>query len=880
MSKTEVSGPGIQAARIGSKTMFTIKPKDDKGREIQIGLEQIKIQIGGPGQAKVEAFDNGDGTYDVEWEPTAAGRWRIVITIDGKAPRGSPFIIEVPAEDADVVSEASAAHTTAVGNGLDGSIIPLGSTMVFTIIPKDENDQIGRVISGNIKIGFSGPAQAKAAFYENDDGTYDVEWETEKPGIYSVSIKLGDADIVGSPYSVIVQEGDEPVEEVFAEIDELDLSPVYETVKASAEHSYAYGDGLQAETLKLGAPNVFFIRLMDGSGQPFNQFNLDEDLRVGIVTTAPVTDADIDTLDDGLIRVSWTPPQLTKYELFITLYGHYHIKGSPFQLPEEKIQAPPSLPVVDHDSCTIRGDGLTGSKLKVKQPAIFKVIVKDKNGHNYTLNDLSRLEISISGPKIVLTELMSNEEGSYDVKWIPPEAGKYKINVKIDGVDVRGSPLSVEVPKLEDKQFTRARSKLRTAENDSSTPKKSTSSTPDKGKSTTTKVEHKKDEASKRNQSSKDKHDETKTEPKRKDKHDEVKTESKRSSAKSKVTSSPKVDQRKSDTTRSAEKVSSSKSSKHKEKSDNATGNSGSRREKKSIGKNAKEKVQGWETGEVEGKIEVKRAIEQPQVTLKGAMDKAEVWEKGKPASTVEVKKTIDSIEPPPVEKGAAKKMASKWDSGGPPEATRLLRKNSAVWLVKAGTAKDLAGIWGSLAVTEEQQQPKSRKKTSSKSSSNKAHEQPTSATKAALNKAQVWEKGDTLGKVEVKRSVEQPSVTKAALNKVQEWEKGDTLGKIEVKRSVDPPPMLQVKGAKNKAQNWEKGEVEGKIEVKRTIVTPRVGVAKEKVQSWESRITESEKEKSEGQKKVSDAEKRMVHRRNRRSTIVKMNVETINIST
>eukprot|EP01121_Diplochlamys_sp_Union-15-3_P013631 TRINITY_DN4260_c0_g1_i4.p1 TRINITY_DN4260_c0_g1~~TRINITY_DN4260_c0_g1_i4.p1 ORF type:complete len:128 (-),score=34.97 TRINITY_DN4260_c0_g1_i4:28-411(-) len=55
----------------------------------------------------------------------------------------------------------------------------------------------------------------------------------------------------------------------------------------------------------------------------------------------------------------------------------------------------------------------------------------------------------------------------------------------------------------------------------------------------------------------------------------------------------------------------------------------------------AKEKVQGWEKGELESVAVVKKS-EEPLVKTKGALDKVKVWEKGEVEGKVGIRRTVE----------------------------------------------------------------------------------------------------------------------------------------------------------------------------------------------------------------------------------------------
>uniref|UniRef100_A0AC35U6T8 Calponin-homology (CH) domain-containing protein n=1 Tax=Rhabditophanes sp. KR3021 TaxID=114890 RepID=A0AC35U6T8_9BILA len=88
---------------------------------------------------------------------------------------------------------------------------------------------------------------------------------------------------------------------------------------------------------------------------------------------------------------------------------------------------------VGSEHVTVHGAGLTHAF--VGEPADFTVFAKNSIAKN--------LNITVEGAAKVNIKCVDNKNGSCSVTWTPPIAGEYKINVKLAGKAIVGSPFTV-----------------------------------------------------------------------------------------------------------------------------------------------------------------------------------------------------------------------------------------------------------------------------------------------------------------------------------------------------------------------------------------------------------------------------------------------------
>ena len=94
--KVKAYGPGLTGGVANSPAEFTIDTRE-------AGSGGLGLTIEGPCEAKIDAFDRGDGTCDVRYWPTEPGDYTINISYADKPIPGSPFRSQVlPSKRVDV----------------------------------------------------------------------------------------------------------------------------------------------------------------------------------------------------------------------------------------------------------------------------------------------------------------------------------------------------------------------------------------------------------------------------------------------------------------------------------------------------------------------------------------------------------------------------------------------------------------------------------------------------------------------------------------------------------------------------------------------------------------------------------------------------------
>jgi filamin len=194
-------GPGLVSGQALHPAVFTIFAVDQAGERCTEGGDPFEVAITGPAAVEAEVIDNGDGTYGVTYTPEQPGDYTVAVTLHGDNIRDSPF--NVPFKPA-----ASADQSYAEGPGLLGAVD--NETAEFKIYAVDPDGNPRTDGGDDFAVEIDGPAPVEPNLVDNGDGTYDVTYDAEEPGDYTIHVTLEGNDIRDSPFTVNVKEGTDP----------------------------------------------------------------------------------------------------------------------------------------------------------------------------------------------------------------------------------------------------------------------------------------------------------------------------------------------------------------------------------------------------------------------------------------------------------------------------------------------------------------------------------------------------------------------------------------------------------------------------------------------------------------------------------------------
>jgi len=184
-SQSLVFGPGVEDGVLNTKpATFTIKARDRNGKDVGTGGDPFEVKVTDQNGKLLDSpiIDNGDGTYNVSYEPTGVGRHKVDVRLKGKPVGNTPVSVNVK-------EGASWEHT-----GIE--------SFSFVIRTKTkankEKKEGGEVFDVSIKKGHEDIKTAKI----NDigDGTYAVTYTLPSSGDYDIHVQLNNHHIKGSPW--------------------------------------------------------------------------------------------------------------------------------------------------------------------------------------------------------------------------------------------------------------------------------------------------------------------------------------------------------------------------------------------------------------------------------------------------------------------------------------------------------------------------------------------------------------------------------------------------------------------------------------------------------------------------------------------------------
>lgn len=178
-------GPGLENGILDTApAKFTIEARDKNGNPRKEGGDHFDVDIQGPsGPIKADVKDNGDGTYDVTYQPEDSGVHDIAVTLDGAPIKGSTFHVDI------------APGAWAGNSGIEG--------FSFVVATRDKRNQPMTVGGAAVKVAVLGPKKEtiQVKLEDHNNGQYTAKYSLPAPGQYSVSVTIDNSHVKGSPFT-------------------------------------------------------------------------------------------------------------------------------------------------------------------------------------------------------------------------------------------------------------------------------------------------------------------------------------------------------------------------------------------------------------------------------------------------------------------------------------------------------------------------------------------------------------------------------------------------------------------------------------------------------------------------------------------------------
>ncbi len=190
-SKVVVYGPGLKGGMVGYPAKFTVDTNGETGT--------LGFSVEGPSYAKIECKDNGDGSAEVTYHPTAPGEYAVHVTVDGDDIPNSPYC-PIITEKADFKPEL----VEATGPGLNPKGVVIAKPTEFTVDTRKAGGGKNKPVPEISVMNNSDYREVETKVTDNKDGTYKVKYTPDKLGKHTVQVNYGGVSINKSPFRVEV----------------------------------------------------------------------------------------------------------------------------------------------------------------------------------------------------------------------------------------------------------------------------------------------------------------------------------------------------------------------------------------------------------------------------------------------------------------------------------------------------------------------------------------------------------------------------------------------------------------------------------------------------------------------------------------------------
>ena len=377
-SKCTAAGPGLERGVVGHPGEFTVWTRD-------AGPGGLAIAVEGPAKAEITCKDNGDGSCDITYLPTAPGDYTVHIRFADEDIPDSPFKVHISPE----VEEMFRDLTSDLAEADSG--LKVGQPASFSV---QTNADVQNVTAS--VLAPSG-TETKASVSDLGDGNFAIRFVPREYGDHLVNVRFDDVHIPGSPFKIRVGGAEGHPEKV-----------------------KAFGPGLSSGCV--GEPAQFTVNALEaGSGA----------LALSVDGPAKVK-MNCSENPDGTYNVTYNPVVPGDYTISIKFAGQ-HIPGSPYNV---RVGAAPGS-TSDASKCTSRGTGLT-------RPVLGK-----SNTFTVNASEAGRgsLMVGVEGPAIPAKEITVRHTGLnvYAVNYALENPGNYILKVLWADKHIPGSPFHVSV---------------------------------------------------------------------------------------------------------------------------------------------------------------------------------------------------------------------------------------------------------------------------------------------------------------------------------------------------------------------------------------------------------------------------------------------------
>ncbi|XP_078339973.1 filamin-A-like isoform X11 [Crassostrea virginica] len=384
-SKIRAYGPGLEGGVVNQPARFTVETQGETGA--------LGFSIEGPSQAKIDCKDNGDGSADVTYFPTAPGEYAVHILCNEDDIPLSPYMAQIEPE----TKAFNASKVTAYGPGLEKTGVVLNKWTEFTVDAKKAGKASLKVSCLDVDL-----KPIPVEVQDKKDGTFLCKYMPKKSCKHTITITWGGVQIPNSPFRNDIETDEVQVGEPSKPANVKVYGPGVEKGVKTNVKTYFIVDCTTA------GPGDIGIALTDGNGR----------------------DVPVKTTDqkNGTFKVEYEPVNPGTYVVAV-YFAEKEIPSSPIKVPVESSIDLSKVKVVGLDK-----------RVFLDSPTEFTVDAKSVSPQGE--GNVRAIVNNPSGAKNDTT-VTNKGDGTYDVLYTPVEEGNISLDVTYDNMAVPDSPFKV-----------------------------------------------------------------------------------------------------------------------------------------------------------------------------------------------------------------------------------------------------------------------------------------------------------------------------------------------------------------------------------------------------------------------------------------------------
>ena len=323
MTNIKAYGPGLKGGVVDQPAKFTVDTCGETGA--------LGFSIKGPSQAKIKCDDNGDGSADVEYIPTAEGEYAVHILCDKEDIPGSPYMAQIIPQ-----SDYFPDKVKVFGPGVENGVSPKETTHFTVDITDAGNAPLDIAIAD--ELGEFKPKTKEKSREGHGGGVFDCSYQPRKNQPKQVvMVNFGGVAVPGSPYRVQNDNPNDP-SKVRMHGPGIGQEQQQQHGKRSSSSKEAVRGKSPPPTLQAGKPTDFTVDCTE-SGPGDLQISIEalggssnKDLLVAAAAVDPKNSSkgrrttkklpkSVADNKDGTFKVSYEPTEEGPIQLVVTLDG-------------------------------------------------------------------------------------------------------------------------------------------------------------------------------------------------------------------------------------------------------------------------------------------------------------------------------------------------------------------------------------------------------------------------------------------------------------------------------------------------------------------------------------------------------------------------------